>query len=42
MKKFAQLCMDGYTFTVQGVVKLWMQKKGDHSNINSEYGQIVS
>jgi len=39
-EKFAQLFMDGYTIRVQGIVKLWIQRKGDHSNIKSEYGKI--
>jgi len=42
MKKFAQLFMDGYTIRAQGVVKLWIQRKGDNSDIKSEYGKIVS
>jgi hypothetical protein len=42
MEKFAHLFMDGYTIRAQGVVKLWMQRKGDHSNIKIKYGKIVS
>jgi len=34
--------MDGYTIRAQGVVKLWIQRKGDNSDIKSEYGKIVS
>jgi hypothetical protein len=37
--KMAHLLTDGYKIAEHKVVKLWIQKKGDHSNNKSEYIQ---